>query len=117
MGKPKLLLDENIGHFVAGSLRSEGFDVLSILESSPGAKDLEVLKKATQAGRILVTLDKDFGKLIFQSSLKHTGVIFLRLEKESSENIKNVLLKTLTAYASQLQGKFVIVTELTIRIK
>jgi predicted nuclease of predicted toxin-antitoxin system len=117
MEKPGLLLDENIGHLVADSLRSEGFDVLSILESNPGTKDIEVLKQAAQARRILITLDKDFGRLVFQSSQKHVGVIFLRLEKESPENIKNILLKILMERVSQLQGKFATVTESTIRIK
>lgn len=117
MSKPKLLLDENIGGIVISSLRETGYDVVSVLETFPGAEDEEVLKKATKENRILVTLDKDFGKLIYLYSQKHVGVIFLRPTRETPENIYSLLLGVLTRYLDEIKGKFITASEGRIRIK
>src|SRR3989344_7464281 len=108
MGKPKLLLDENIGLLVARRLRREKYDVLSVLEEMPGAEDSAVLAKAQQKNRIIVTLDQDFGRLIFRDSKKHRGVILLRMKHESADNIAQVLLNVLKQYGDQLSSKFVV---------
>lgn len=117
MIKLKLLLDENIGGGVVGLLREQGLDAKSILEDSPGAEDLDILKQAVSEQRILVTLDKDFGKLIFLNSNKHVGVIFLRLQKETVDNIFKVLWSILKFYGSELSGKFVTASEYSVRIR
>ena len=117
MKKAKLLLDENIGVLTITALRKEGYAILSILEDFPSASDEEVLDMAQRQGRVLVTLDKDFGRLIFQYSQKHVGVIFLRLKKESAENINKVLIKILDEYSDKLEGKFLTVSEKNVRIK
>jgi uncharacterized protein with PIN domain len=46
------------------ALRTEGFDVLSISELSPGISDDVVLKLARDQGRILLTFDRDYGELV-----------------------------------------------------
>jgi predicted nuclease of predicted toxin-antitoxin system len=117
MAKPKLLLDENIGKLVTGFLREQGYDVLSILEEFPGIKDKEVLVKAVREDRILVTLDKDFGTLVYHYSRKHVGVILLRLKKESATHISTALLTVLTNYSEQLMGRFITASENQIRIR
>lgn len=117
MTKPKLLLDENIGSVVAEKLSGAGYDVVSILTLSPGMDDVGVLNLAVHESRILVTLDNDFGNLIFHQSHKHVGVIFLRLKRESSETVFDVLTSVLVSHADSLVGKFVTATESSIRIR
>lgn len=117
MEKIKLLLDENIGLKVAEALQQDGYDVISIIKQSPGITDQEVLDRAVKENRIVATLDKDFGRLVYQYPQKHTGVILLRLNDESPQNIIRVLMKALKQYESELNGKFTIVTETKIRLK
>lgn len=117
MRKPKLLLDENTGSLVVSRLRREKYDVLSVLEEMPGAEDSIVLAKAQQEKRIIVTLDQDFGRLVFRDLKKHRGVILLRLKHESAENIVQVLLNILNQYGDQLSNKFVVASEHQIRIR
>lgn len=57
---------------------------------------------------ILITLDKDFGELVFKEKLIHSGVIFLRLKDESVENKKKVLLNLLSS-KMKFDGKFTVV--------
>ncbi len=117
MDKIKLLLDENIGALVAEELRGDGYEAASIITDSPGISDKAVLEKARKENRIIVTLDKDFGRLVFQYSQKHTGVILLRLNDESPKNIIRMLKVVLQQYQAELPGKFITVTETRIRLR
>lgn len=56
MKKPKLLLDENIGLRVLQLLQKQGYDAVSILEIARGSKDSDVLLRAVEENRIVVTL-------------------------------------------------------------
>ena len=117
MTKPKLLFDENIGNVVASRLRQAGYDVVSIAEEMRGVEDVAVLRKATQESRIVVTLDRDFGALIFRDSKHHLGVLYMRLRNETAEHIARILLEALTQHGEELQGKFVVVSDYRIRIR
>lgn len=115
--KLKLLLDENIGVMVAETLRREGYDPVSIVERCAGAPDQEVLGLARKERRILVTLDKDFGMLVYANSRKHRGVILLRLHDESPRRITETLLLVLNQFGNQLVGRFAVASERNIRIR
>ncbi len=117
MRKLKLLFDENIGTRVALALRASGYDVVSIIEDAPGSTDIHVLKMARRENRIVVTLDRDFGALVFRDSKPHVGVIFLRLQKESVQNITFVLENVLQKHADKLKGRFITASETDVRIR
>ena len=59
----KLLLDENIGLKAYRELQSQGYHVQSIAIERRGASDREVIEAAVSRGKIIVTMDKDFGYL------------------------------------------------------
>jgi len=113
----KLLLDENIGGKVADHLKQQGFDVVSILQEYPGSRDETVIDLALKSERLLVTLDRDFGRLVFVESHTHVGVLYLRLRKESVDNIVKVILGVLKQYVDKLPRRFSVATETTIRIR
>lgn len=117
MAKLKLLLDENIGKRVAAALRESGYDVASILEDAPGSTDAIVLKRARKGKRILVTLDRDFGALVYRDSEAHVGVLFLRLRNDSAENIIFVLENVLQTYGGKLRKRFTSASETDVRIR
>src|SRR3989344_6046167 len=98
MAKPKLLLDENIGRIPERFLVEQGYDITTIALNDVGLRDESVLQKALQEGRILITLDKDFGRLIYQQSKHHVGVLFLRPKKESGEKIRALINSVLDSY-------------------
>ena len=59
----KFLLDENIGFKVYRELQSRGYHVQSVIVEHRGASDEEVVETAISRGKIIVTMDKDFGYL------------------------------------------------------
>ena len=73
----KFLVDCCAGRRLAEWLRSEGYDVFDAgrLEHDPG--DAALLKQAAAEGRVLVTLDNDFGELVFVGRARHAGVLRL----------------------------------------
>jgi len=97
----KFLIDENIGYRVVNFLRSQDHNVISVLEEFRGEKDSIILKRARIADRIVVTYDKDFGKLVFKSKIKHKGAILLRTRDESSKTQIKVLKKFLTSHSEK----------------
>lgn len=113
----KVLADENIGLEVVAFLRARGMKVTSITEISPGVSDAEVLVKAAEEDRILLTSDTDFGELVYHAGQQHAGIILLRLDDERSANKIRVLGNLLDNYADELAGSFTVVTETNVRIR
>lgn len=108
----KFIADENLGSQVPSHLKNLGFDIIWVQKIAPGKPDIKILEKANREKRILITLDKDFGKLVFKEKLANAGVILLRLKDESVQNKKKVLLRLLNS-KTNLYKKFTVVKDTT----
>jgi predicted nuclease of predicted toxin-antitoxin system len=75
----KLLADESVDRPIIARLRTDGHEVASIAEDSPGAGDAEILARAFAESVVLLSSDKDFGELVFRHRHQHAGVLLLRL--------------------------------------
>ena len=74
-----LLLDENVPAAVAERLRLEGRDVSTAGNAGLlGADDAAIMAAAQEAGRCIVTQDRDFGRLAIRRGLTCPGIVFLR---------------------------------------
>ncbi|QDT57143.1 hypothetical protein Pan44_52100 [Caulifigura coniformis] len=111
----RFLVDECTGPRVAHWLQTQAHDVFSVYDRWRGADDVEVLAKAASENWILITNDKDFGDRIHRERMPHRGVIFLRLRDETVNSKIQVIERLLAGYSSQLQDKFVVVTESQVR--
>jgi predicted nuclease of predicted toxin-antitoxin system len=111
----RFLVDECTGPAVVRWLREQEHDVFSVYEQARGVDDDEVLKKAVEENRILITNDKDFGEKVYRERKLHRGVILLRLEDERTTSKIDVLQRLLRDYAGRLADHFVVVTETTVR--
>ncbi len=77
----KFLADENIPLEVVVHLQKDGVDIISQSIIHPGTDDERVLSDSKK--RVIITLDKDFGELIFRDKKTHNGVILLRIHPQS----------------------------------
>jgi predicted nuclease of predicted toxin-antitoxin system len=111
----RFLVDECTGPAVAQWLREQEHDVFSVYEQARGVDDDEVLKKAVEENRILITNDKDFGEKVYRERKLHRGVILLRLEDERTTSKIDVLQRLLRDYTGRLADHFVVVTGTTVR--
>jgi predicted nuclease of predicted toxin-antitoxin system len=73
----KLLLDSCVWGGTLTRLRAAGHDVVWSGEWPADPGDEEILARALAEGRVLVTLDKDFGELAVVRELPHAGIVRL----------------------------------------
>lgn len=73
----KFLVDRCAAHRLAEWLRANAHDVVESRERGPDPGDLTLLGWAANEGRILVTIDADFGKLVFVDQQPHCGIVRL----------------------------------------
>jgi predicted nuclease of predicted toxin-antitoxin system len=73
----RFFVDRCAGRRLPEWLREQGHDVREARESSPDPGDAALLKLAAQEGRILVTIDTDFGALVYLADAAHAGIIRL----------------------------------------
>lgn len=113
----RFLLNENMSRTVIRTLRERGHDVLSAKESLQGLPDEDVLARAQQERRLVVTQDKDFGELAFRARLlADCGVILFRLAGANPDQDNRRVLEVLES-TTEWVGQFAVVTKHQVRIR
>ena len=98
----RFLVDRCAGHRLAEWLRAQGHDVREASEITPDPGDQALLRWAVSEQRVLVTIDNDFGLLIFQRNEPHTGIVRLP-DLPAGERIA-LMAKVIERYAPDLLG-------------
>jgi predicted nuclease of predicted toxin-antitoxin system len=97
----RLYLDQMFRLEVGEALRSEGHDVVRASEVGQSrSDDQEILETAISENRILVTLDEHFGDWVILPLKRHPGVIRLKVNPTTSENVLKLLLPFLRIFSS-----------------
>jgi predicted nuclease of predicted toxin-antitoxin system len=112
----KFVADEGVEKEIVLALR-HSYDVIYIAEVSPSIPDEAILHKASEENRILITLDKDFGELVFRLNKIHTGVVLCRLQSLPVQEAAILLKDFIARYGSDLYGAFTVIQPKKIRIR
>ena len=106
----KFLLDQDVYAATTCLLRDLGHDVVTASEiGCSEALDSQLLTTAKQQQRLLVTRDRDFGRLVFLRRLS-SGVIYLRISPSTVDAGHDELQRVLASYSrEQLREAFVII--------
>jgi len=109
----RLLADENVPVASIDRLRAAGLDVATV---ASGATDESILARAADEGRILLTLDRDFGWLALRGrGALPPGVIYMRIRAARPESHATVLLSSLSDPGLALEGQFTVVGRTRVR--
>jgi len=109
------LANENIPLASVRKLRLYGYDVESISENFPGISDFDVLKLASDTNRIILTFDRDYGKLVFKyRAFSIPGVVLFRFVPKYPEECADILIKILNS-GIKVEEMFTVVDRLKIR--
>lgn len=111
----KFLADEGVERVVVAELRRGGHDVRYVAEESPGLDDAAVLALADADGRVLVTNDKDFGRLVFLGGLVATGIVLFRVGTERAAVKAARIADLLRADPPLLEGYFTVIGARSVR--
>lgn len=106
----KLLLDTCVWGGAQTELAAAGHDTIWTGNWSEDPGDSHILMHAYQEGRILVTLDKDFGELAIIRNVSHCGI--LRLVNISARQQAPVCQQVLTIHGKNLESGAIITAEL-----
>ena len=110
------LADENFPRPAVAALRAKGLQVPWIAEDAAGLSDELVLARCIDEKRTLLTLDKDFGELVFRRGLpSECGVILFRVKAGSPGELVSVIVSAL-ASRDDWQGCFTVVSRDRIRM-
>jgi predicted nuclease of predicted toxin-antitoxin system len=75
----KLLVDANLSPTVAAGLREAGFDAIHVADLNlVTATDDVIFDRAVQVGRVVITVDSDFGMLLVLRRATSPSVVHLR---------------------------------------
>lgn len=118
MKPQRLLLDQMIDGDVSEELLKYGNDVIRVADIGLSrADDEQILKRAIEDNRILVTLDEHFGDwAVLPLDKEYPGVIRIKVNPTSSSKISAVLIPFLERYSNRVfKSHLVIVSQYAIR--
>jgi len=113
----RLFLDQMFRVEVAAHLRLMGYDVTQASDVGLSrADDAEILARAISENRVLLTLDGHFGNWAVLPLTGHTGVIRLRVDPTTTQNVLRLLCPFLAAHDRRcFANHLVIVTHARVR--
>ncbi len=79
--------------------------------------DMEILSWGVKENRVIVTMDKDFGELVYRSKEKHKGVLLLRLEDKTGKEKAEIVAKIAKKYGTRLAGRFAVYRAARLRFR
>ena len=105
----KVLLDACVWGKALSPLRAAGHDVVWAGDWAEDPGDEEILARARAEGRVLVTLDKDFGELAVYRRIPHSGIV--RLVDISASRQAAVCLHVLALHGHDLEAGAIVTAE------
>ena len=104
----RFLADESCDFAVVRAPRADGHDVLAVSEFQQRSVDKDLMELALAQGRILLTEDKDFGRLAFAARVDSPGVILIRFPATARATLAGAARRLVAERGSQLGNAFVV---------
>ena|ERR1019366_1800183 len=115
----KLLLDQGTPRSAATILCRAGFDAVHTGEIGLAeAEDSEIIRRASDENRIVITLDADFHAQLALTQSQKPSVIRIRIEGLRAEEFSGLLQNVLNQCADDLKaGAMISVNDFQIRVR
>ncbi len=115
----KLLLDQGLPRSASSLLTQQGFDTIHVSEIGMwAAEDTEIIEKAQEANRVVVTLDADFHSILALNNFSAPSVIRIRIERLQALALTKLIVNVICQCQDDLEhGAAVTVEPNRIRIR
>ena len=117
MRRLRLLVDTSLGLSLEDCVRNSGHDATFVRDIDPRLPDSAILELAVREHRMVVTMDKDFGELIYRAGRGHRGVLLLRMEDQSAAVSASIVARILEDYSEMLENNFAVYQGGRLRIR
>ena len=98
-------------------MSQEGFNVIAISKVNPEMADSDIIKLANHEDAIIITMDKDFGELVFKIHSSHKGILLLSLEDAVAEEKLSAIQNIFPNHLSQMKTNFCVYQNGKLRIR
>ena len=115
----KLLLDQGLPQSASSLLSKQGFDTIHVSKIEMwAAEDSEIIQKAREDNRIVVTLDADFHSILALNNFSSPSVIRIRIERLRALALTQLIVDVIAQCQEDLErGAAVTVEPNRIRIR
>jgi predicted nuclease of predicted toxin-antitoxin system len=108
--------EESCAGPVIRALQEAGHDVVAIAEVAKGATDEEVLDRALNEKRVLITEGRDFGEMVYPRGRPSTGVILLRFPNDARCTKPATVVGAVAQLGARLQDAFTVIEPGQVRV-
>lgn len=102
----KFVVNVGVGRSIEEWLKSQDFEVVAIGSVNPEMADFEIMQLANLEDGVIITMDKDFGELVFKENNLHKGILLLRLEDAMSEEKLAAIQNIIPEHLENLKNNF-----------
>jgi len=115
----KVIANENVFEPIIEFLRSEGHEVVSVRATSlAGASDDEIYKTAVENKYVIVTMDKDFARVMRFPPNGCGGIIVVKLYKMTVDETTELFKRSfLSLGETDISGNLVVITREGLRVR
>lgn len=113
----KFLVDVGVGKKIEEYLKQQGYDTKIVRDIDIRMADEDIVRLAALEYRMVMTMDKDFGELVYHSNMKHCGVLLLRMENATVSEKLEVITYILSNYSDRLKDSFCVYQKNRFRIR
>lgn len=106
------LANENFPLDAVRRLVEAGHDIVAVVCESPGITDEEILERTSHEGRIVLTFDRDYGRLLYGEPPRRSpvpaGIVYFRFDPSPPEEPTDYLLALLEQPDFSIVGKLTV---------
>ena len=112
-----IVADEGVDRPIVERLRQDGHAVFYVAELAPSISDDTVLQLANTHAAVLLTIDKDFGELVFRLNRVAGGVVLVRLEGLTSDTKARIVANAFRDHETEMLSAFSVIAPGIVRIR
>jgi hypothetical protein len=99
------------------ALRGAGHDVVAICEETRAVDDDVIIAQASAELRIVITEDRDFGRLVYVRGAGNHGVIYTRFGARARAALPGAVLDVVARFGDSLAQAFTVVQPGRVRVR
>jgi predicted nuclease of predicted toxin-antitoxin system len=113
----RFLADECLHVGIVAMLRDAGHEVTAVASGDTGATDEVVLERALRERAVLLTADKDFGKIAVARGAASSGIVLFRRSVADPVGAAARLLALIQKHGTALHGLYAVITPARSRLR